>query len=435
MSKKTPEQIYQEAKDIKAKITKKIKAREDKKRQEEEQKEFLLSQYKRRDINGVFLIDGNYAFLHGLSKHHQEISKLEDYIKNFSYENEKNKIEDDYQKHSNSKSAKEVRDIFLEDLEGQPQSSIKRLDELKKFHGENIAQYFTKYAWAFSSIMLGIILDKLQIKQKKIIHPEALFHTEPKPKIADTIISVEKIQSYIFDADLPDFNVQCKKFISQFKDRAKQVENIKNRWGITNEVKRIESECKILMERLQLLAEGRWEFFAGDNSGYIKAPYFAKKSYLDYLSANYPIDMNEKTSVKQGVKYVNLNQKYLNISENEKQVDVKLTIQGCECANDPDIDYVCLITNDGDYVPLIQLLKAKNKEVFLISLNNKPAIALSNELGKDRIFCPDQIDKWTDWEIEERYSAYMFKADEKSYYENFDWDDYYNFQASLKKED
>ena len=60
-------------------------------------------------------------------------------------------------------------------------------------------------------------------------------------------------------------------------------------------------------------------------------------------------------------------------------------IAGCDAAQDRAIDWVCLVTNDGDYVPLVEKLQSEGKTVFWMPLI-KPRMAsrdLRNVVGRD----------------------------------------------------
>ena len=54
----------------------------------------------------------------------------------------------------------------------------------------------------------------------------------------------------------------------------------------------------------------------------------------------------------------------------EKEVDARLVIAGCEAAADPKLDWACLVTNNSDYVPLVEYLHARGKATYLLSLGD-----------------------------------------------------------------
>lgn len=74
----------------------------------------------------------------------------------------------------------------------------------------------------------------------------------------------------------------------------------------------------------------------------------------------------------------------------EKGVDARLVIGGCEAAADPKVDWVCLVTDDSDYVPLVEHLRSRGKGVYLLSLGDPRR--QSRDL-KDAVATQSVIDK------------------------------------------
>jgi hypothetical protein len=151
--------------------------------------------------------------------------------------------------------------------------------------------------------------------------------------------------------------------------------------------KRCPHQEVILLElerRLKLIRSGRWEFW-GDGSSRV-LPYSFKNAFLDALSHSW-----------YGWKQ-HLGKRKFHISDRgrfrqwEKGVDARLVIAGCEAAANPKVDWVCLVTNDADYVPLIAHLQSRGKAVYLLSLGNprRQARDLKDAVGTQNVI--DKID-------------------------------------------
>jgi uncharacterized LabA/DUF88 family protein len=81
------------------------------------------------------------------------------------------------------------------------------------------------------------------------------------------------------------------------------------------------------------------------------------------------------------------------VTQQEKGVDTVLTIAGCDAAADPELQWVCLFTNDGDYVPLVDRLRASGKAVFLAALCNPERLssALVERIGRTKVSDRDAL--------------------------------------------
>jgi hypothetical protein len=58
------------------------------------------------------------------------------------------------------------------------------------------------------------------------------------------------------------------------------------------------------------------------------------------------------------------------LHQKEKGVDARLVIAGCQAAAEPKLDWTCLVTNDADYVPLVEYLHSRGKAVYVLSLGD-----------------------------------------------------------------
>ncbi|MGH6916586.1 MAG: NYN domain-containing protein, partial [Geminicoccaceae bacterium] len=133
---------------------------------------------------------------------------------------------------------------------------------------------------------------------------------------------------------------------------------------------------------LKLIKSGRWEFW-GDGAPR-PLPYGFKNAFLDALTHSWygwkehlgerKIDISDRGRLHQ----------------REKGVDARLVIAGCEAAADPKVDWTCLVTNDADYVPLVEHLRSRGKAVYLLSLGNPKC--QSGDL-KDAVGAQNIIDK------------------------------------------
>jgi uncharacterized LabA/DUF88 family protein len=110
--------------------------------------------------------------------------------------------------------------------------------------------------------------------------------------------------------------------------------------------------------RLKSIRSGHWEFSSK------VLPYSFKNAFLDALTHSW-----------YGWKE-HLGERKFDISDRgrfdqtEKGVDARLVIAGCKAAGDPKVDWVCLVTNDSDYVPLVEHLRSRGKVVYLLSLDD-----------------------------------------------------------------
>jgi uncharacterized LabA/DUF88 family protein len=141
-----------------------------------------------------------------------------------------------------------------------------------------------------------------------------------------------------------------------------------------------------LERRLRLIKSGSWEFWS---DGYSRVlPYSFKNAFLDILIHSW-----------YGWKE-HLGKRKFDISDRgrfhqrEKGVDARLVIAGCEAAADPKVDWVCLVTNDSDYVPLVEHLRSRSKAVYLLSLGDprrqshdlKDAVGTQNVIDKADLY-------------------------------------------------
>ena len=302
----------------------------------------LLPRAKKNFINGVFLIDGNHTFLHCLEKNQKRISEL------------KEKVEKNSKKERNQELKNNIlkRNLKIEDKEyminmlcGKDRDmDVEEIKRREKYLGEDTGIFFSEDLFTFQQEFKNIFIESIGLNSE------------------DTDLNID---SFVFDANLPPIQkIIC--FASTAKDKALKNNNI--------------HEVKLIEENIQDLKNGLIDFYK--EGLYIKAPYSSKKSYLDFLELDALI--GDRTEVILGTKYVNWrNSKTAMV---EKGVDTNLVIKGVEYANDPDTKFICLISSDTDFVPLIDYIKFKNKKVYLLSLNNIKNVTLKKAVGESNFF-------------------------------------------------
>jgi len=313
----------------------------------------LLPGAKKNFINGVFLIDGNHTFLHCLEKNQKRISELKEQVETMSKEERVEKFKTNFLKHIRSRKNQSEKDLesaqkqmekFADILYKDKDSDVERIEMLQRYQGEDIGPYFSEDLFTFQQEFKNIYIESIGLD------PE------------DTDLYYD---SFIFDADLPPIQkIICR--ASDRKDIALKNNNI--------------HEVKLIEDNIQDLKNGLIDFYK--EGLYIKAPYTSKKSYLDFLELDALI--GDRTEVILGTKYVNW--KNSKTAMVEKGVDTNLVIKGVEYANDPDTEFICLISSDTDFVPLIEYIQFKNKKVYLLSLNNIKNVTLKKAVGGESNF-------------------------------------------------
>jgi len=130
---------------------------------------------------------------------------------------------------------------------------------------------------------------------------------------------------------------------------------------------------------LDLLKLDMFEFFADDEL--VRVPYSLKNKFIEEIS-------NPRTQKFQagdafqhwGWRDFRINYKGL-LSGGEKGVDTQLTMRACDLANDTEVSGVCFVTNDSDYVPVVERLEQRRKDVSVYTLSQRPSNALKDSVG------------------------------------------------------
>lgn len=368
-----------------------------------------------RDVYGIFLIDGNHVFLHCLNEHTQQIKKSLNWINNFSLESERKRRQELLINKS-----PEIIEKFYKDWDSDTKINDtyeftlnSYLPKLKKFNADDLVPHFAKYARFYSFEFHKKFLNNLSFSFERIFkNGEHLKRWLKLKKIESmpAIISKLTLESFIFDADLPPKDFLFNKLSNDLIDA--------ERWHLN-------SKKDYLKEALDNLKNNVWDF--PFEKSQIKAPYNSKTKFLDFLENKYAIHQENKTLLIRGKKYINAHNTYL--SQHEKEVDARLVIKGCEAAHNKKVDFVCLITNDGDYLPLVQHLQGNNKQVFLLSLVDEKTVSnpLKKQVGVKNIININNIDSKTlsdvDWEYEQ-FRCYMGDQENlETIYENGYYDE------------
>ena len=115
------------------------------------------------------------------------------------------------------------------------------------------------------------------------------------------------------------------------------------------------ASSRYLEWEIQNIKRGQIRYWVGDRP--FTEKYELKNDYLSDLQKNYFV------STREGVKKLQFAKSH-NPWFKEKQVDVLLTIAMCDAALDKRLDWVCVVTNDSDYVPAIERMKSAGKNVI-----------------------------------------------------------------------
>jgi len=309
-------------------------------KKEIEQKNFPLKAYESICINGGVLVDGNYLYLESLRAMSHFIldgdlnsPKLSKYLGVFLFS------DDD---------EKNILNVLAKDSEALSNSISSIANGLFMMNTTNIYEEIIKKVYG---------VDKDIYMREELLN--VIDEGSSRPKSSNTLFYDWSLDVNFFDAELPS-NEKAINFVKR-------------------------NSIKVNDETLRNLNLGLWQnYHEGEN---ILVPYDLKNDYIkkikklmegDLILGRKMLDLN-----KHGYGYVY-----------EKEVDTKLTLKGVELADRDDLDFILLVTNDGDFAPLIEAMKGKKKKVFLYSPGDPKRISkyLIDAVGKNNCIGRDYVD-------------------------------------------
>lgn len=113
----------------------------------------------------------------------------------------------------------------------------------------------------------------------------------------------------------------------------------------------------------ELIRRGQLVYRLDDSLSYTEA-YNLKNDYISDLEKNY------LTCTKEGVKKLRI-RKACKPYFMEKQVDTLMTLGMSDAAANPYLDWVCIVTNDSDFVPAMEKLIKHGKTVIWLCVDSK----------------------------------------------------------------
>ena len=134
---------------------------------------------------------------------------------------------------------------------------------------------------------------------------------------------------------------------------------------------------------LERVRKGEWQFYR--DGGQLILPYDFKNSVIEGLLAT-----SGRWAGRFGKRKLDIRPNGF-VYDREKGVDAQLIIRGCELAADPSVQWVCLVTNDSDYVPLVQHLHHKAKSVYWLSYADNLSRDLRDAVGLEHVIEREQV--------------------------------------------
>ncbi len=306
-----------------------------KRAKEEAKEEEILSQYERINTKGAVLIDGNHVLLEVL-----------------------NDI-----------------DVFNNNIKENPMFMSSKAQEMKNIWGSpdpvHVADYVGETIRMMEDIIPHWVIGELLPDNKRSLSVGSILYGSYEIEDPENVIAVDmNCDLTIFDAELPK--------------KSNLIKKLETRWEVAHKGGNDWKKEKI-QKWLDLIKSNKWRLWAG--GGYRELPFDFKNTFLEVLGSDFSYNAgfnkelgNRKIDVKSDG----------DVFQSEKGVDSRFVIAGCDLAEIREIDWVLLITNDGDYVPLIDRLKERGKEVFIFSWGNPKrqsrdlldAVGVSNAIPK-----------------------------------------------------
>ena len=289
---------------------------------EKAKEEEILSQYERINTKGAVLIDGNHVLLEVLN----DIDVFNNNIK------ENPMLENIFTAYRKSSKAQEMKNIW-----GSPPDPV------------HVADYVGETIRMMEDIIPHWVIGELLPDNKRSLSVGSILYGSYEIEDPENVIAVDmNCDLTIFDAELPKKSNLIRKLEREAA----------HKWGSDWKKEKIQ-------EWLDLIKSNKWRLWAG--GGYRELPFDFKNTFLEVLGSDFSYNAGFNKELGNRKIYVKRDG---DVFQSEKGVDSRLVIAGCDLAEIREIDWVLLITNDGDYVPLIDRLKERGKEVFIFSWGN-----------------------------------------------------------------
>ena len=288
---------------------------------EKAKEEEILSQYERINTKGAVLIDGNHVLLEVLN----DIDVFNNNIK------ENPMLENIFTAYRKSSKAQEMKNIW-----GSPDPV-------------HVADYVGETIRMMEDIIPHWVIGELLPDNKRSLSVGSILYGSYEIEDPENVIAVDmNCDLTIFDAELPKKSNLIRKLEREAA----------HKWGSDWKKEKIQ-------EWLDLIKSNKWRLWAG--GGHRELPFDFKNTFLEVLGSDFSYNAGFNKELGNRKIYVKRDG---DVFQSEKGVDSRLVIAGCDLAEIREIDWVLLITNDGDYVPLIDRLKERGKEVFIFSWGN-----------------------------------------------------------------
>ncbi len=300
---------------------------------EKAKEEEILSQYERINTKGAVLIDGNHVLLEVL-----------------------NDI-----------------DVFNNNIKENPMFMSSKAQEMKNIWGSpdpvHVADYVGETIRMMEDIIPHWVIGELLPDNKRSLSVGSILYGSYEIEDPENVIAVDmNCDLTIFDAELPKKSNLIRKLEREAA----------HKWGSDWKKEKIQ-------EWLDLIKSNKWRLWAG--GGYRELPFDFKNTFLEVLGSDFSYNAGFNKELGNRKIYVKRDG---DVFQSEKGVDSRFVIAGCDLAEIREIDWVLLITNDSDYVPLIDRLKERGKEVFIFSWGNPKrqsrdlldAVGVSNAIPK-----------------------------------------------------
>jgi uncharacterized LabA/DUF88 family protein len=135
--------------------------------------------------------------------------------------------------------------------------------------------------------------------------------------------------------------------------------------------------------KLDQVRKNKWSFYRDDE--FVVLPYDFKNDFIDTLSSS-----SGKWAGRFGNRKIDVRPNGT-VHDREKGVDTQLVIHGCEMAADPAIQWICIVTNDSDYAPLVHHMHRKAKSVYWLTYASRRSGDLLTAVGGSNVIELEQV--------------------------------------------